>query len=66
MRVTDIVFQWQVTREMQEGVDIGSESDDYRLIVVGYSGMQVATNIGNKRNEYRHRVVAYSGDAGRY
>ena len=38
MRVTDIALQWQVTREMQVGVDIGNESDRYRLTVVGYLG----------------------------
>ena len=66
MRVTDIVFQWQITQEMRVGVDIGNESDDYRLTVEGYSGMQVATDIGNKSNGHRLRVVAYSRDAGRY
>ena len=38
MRVTDIALQWQVTREMRVGVDIGNESDRYRLTVAGYSG----------------------------
>ena len=38
MRVTDIVLQWEDTREMQVGIDIGNESDGYRLTVGGYSG----------------------------
>ena len=38
MRVTDIVFQWKVTWEMQVGVDFGNESNRYRLTVAGYSG----------------------------
>ena len=37
MRVTDIVLQWEDTREMQVGIDIGNESDGYRLTVGGYS-----------------------------
>ena len=38
MRVTDIVFQWEDTRGIQVGIDIGNESDGYRLAVGGYSG----------------------------
>ena len=38
MRVTDIVLQCEVTRGMQLGIDIGSESDGYRFTVGGYSG----------------------------
>ena len=38
MRVTDIVLQWEVTREMQVGTDIGCESDKYRHTVGEYSG----------------------------
>ena len=38
MRVTDIVLQWEVTRGMQVGIDIGNESDGYRLTLRGYSG----------------------------
>ena len=38
IRVTDIVLQWEDTWEMQVGIDIGSESDGYRLTVGGYSG----------------------------
>ena len=41
MRVTDIVLQWKVTRGMQLSIGIVSERDGYRLIVGGYSGMQV-------------------------
>ena len=37
--MTDIVLQWEVTRGMQVGIDIGSESDGYRLTVRGYSGV---------------------------
>ena len=36
--MTDIVLQWEDTREMQVGIDIGNESDGYRLTVGGYSG----------------------------
>ena len=36
--MTDTVLQWEYTREMQVGIDIGSESDGYRLTVGGYSG----------------------------
>ena len=38
MRVTDIVLQWEDTRGTQVGINIGSESDGYRLTVGGYSG----------------------------
>ena len=38
MRVTDIVLQWEDTRGMQVCINIGSESDGYRLTVGGYSG----------------------------
>ena len=38
MRVTDIVLQWEDTRGMQVGFDIGNESDGYCLTVEGYSG----------------------------
>ena len=47
MRVTDIVLQWEVAQGMRIGVDIGSESDGYRITVGGYAGMLVAMNIGN-------------------
>ena len=33
MIVTDIVLQWEDTRGMQVGLDIGNESDGYRLTV---------------------------------
>ena len=33
MIVTDIVLQWEDTRGMQVGLDIGNESDGYRLAV---------------------------------
>ena len=36
--MTDIASQWENTRGMQVGIDIGSESDGYRLSVAGYSG----------------------------
>ena len=38
MRVTAIVLQWEDTREMEVGIDIGNESDGYRLTVGVYSG----------------------------
>ena len=38
MRVTDTILQWEDTRGMQEGIDIDSESDGYRLTVGGYLG----------------------------
>ena len=38
MRVTDIVFQWEDTRDIQVGIDIGNESGRFRLTVGGYSG----------------------------
>ena len=37
MRVTDIVLQWEDTRGMQVGIDIGNESNGYRLTVGVYS-----------------------------
>ena len=37
MRVTDIVLHWGDTRRMQEGFDIGNESDGYRLTLGLYS-----------------------------
>ena len=52
MRVTDIVLQCEVTRGMQLGIDIGSESDGYRFTVGGYSGMLVAMGIGNVSDGY--------------
>ena len=47
MRVTDTVLQWEETRGMQTGIDIGKQSDGYRLTVGGYSGMLVDIDIGN-------------------
>ena len=38
MRVTDTVLQWEDTRAIQEGIDIGNQSDGYRLTMGGYSG----------------------------
>ena len=38
MRVTDIVLHLGDTRGMHEGIDIGSESDGYRLTVGGDPG----------------------------
>ena len=52
MRVTDIVLQWEVAQGMQIGVDIGSESDGYRITVGGYSGMLVAMGICNVSDGY--------------
>ena len=37
--MTYIVLQWEDTRMVQVGIiDIGNESDGYRLTVGGYSG----------------------------
>ena len=38
MREADIVLQWEDTRGIQVGINIGHESDGYRLSVGGYSG----------------------------
>ena len=66
MRVTYIVLQWEVTRKMHIGIDIGNESDGYRITVGGYSGLQVGTDIGNESDGYLLTVGGYSGNAGRY
>ena len=66
MRVTDIVLQWEATRGMQVGIDIGNEIDGYRLTGVGYSVMPVGINIGSESDGYRLTVGGYSGDAGMY
>ena len=36
--MTDIVLQWEDTWEMQVDIDIGNQSDGYRLTLEGYSG----------------------------
>ena len=36
--MTDIASQWEDTRGMQVGINIGNESDRYRLSVADYSG----------------------------
>ena len=64
--MTDIVLHWKDTREMQVGIDIGSESDGYRLTMGGYSGTQVGIDIGSESDGYRLTMGGYSGDAGRY
>ena len=51
---------------MQVGIDIGNQSDGYRLTVGGYSGIQVDIDISNESDGYRLTVRDYSGDAGRY
>ena len=66
MRVTAIVLQWEDTRGMQVGIDIGNESDGYRITVGGYSGMQVGIDIGKESDGYRLTVEGYSGMQGRY
>ena len=38
IKVTDIVLQWEDTREIQLDIDIGNQSDRYRLTMGGYSG----------------------------
>ena len=66
MRVTDTVLQWEDTRGMQTGIDIGKQSDGYRLTVGGYSGMLVGIGIGNQSDGFRLTVGGYSADADRY
>ena len=66
MRVTDIVLQWEYTREMEVGIGIGNESDEYRLALGDTRGMQVGIGIGNESDGYRLTVGEYSGDAVRY
>ena len=66
MRVTDIVLQWVVTRCMEVGIDVGDESDGYRLTLVAYSGIQVAIDIGSESDGYRLTVGGYSVYGGRY
>ena len=51
---------------MQVGIDIGNESDGYRITVGGYSGMQVGIDIGKESDGYRLTVEGYSGMQGRY
>ena len=41
---------------MHVDIDIGDESDGYRLTVEGYSRMQVGIDIGNESDEYRRTV----------
>ena len=48
MRVTNIVLHFEVNRGMQVGIDIGNESDGYRLTVGGYSGIHVEIDISNE------------------
>ena len=65
MRVTDIVFQWEDTRGMQIGIDIGNESDGYCLTVGVPQVMHVGIT-GSESDEYRLTVGGYSEDVGRY
>ena len=37
MTDTDTVLQWEDTRGIQEGIDIGNQSDGYRFTFDGYS-----------------------------
>ena len=60
MRVTDIVLQWEDTREIQVGIETGNDSDGYRLTVGGYWGIQVGIVIGNESDGYCLRVGGYS------
>ena len=42
MRVTNIVIQWENTRGMQVGIDIGNQSDGYReVLVLAVRGMAI-------------------------
>ena len=65
MRVTDIVLQCEVTRGMQLGIDIGSESDGYRFTVGVSRGMQVDIDIRYASDGYRFTMGGCSGDADR-
>ena len=49
---------------MLEG--IGIERDIYRLIVGGYTGMQLGIGIENQSYGYHLTVGGYSGDVDRY
>ena len=51
---------------MEVGIDIGNESDEYRLTLGDTRGMQVGIDIGNESDGYRLTVGEYSRDAGRY
>ena len=45
---------------MQVGIDIGNESDGYRLTVGGYSGIHVDNDISNDIDGYRLTGGGYS------
>ena len=60
--MTAVVLQWENTRRMQVGIDIGNKSDRYHLT----RGMLVDIDIGNDSDSYRLRVGGYSGDTVRY
>ena len=55
--MTDIVLLWEVTRGMQVGIDIDSESDGYRLTVGDTRGKQVGIDLSNESDE----ISSYSG-----
>ena len=57
----DTVLQWEDTRGMQVCINIGSDSDGYRLTVGGYSGMQVDIDICNVSDGYRLTVRGILG-----
>ena len=50
--MTYIVFQREDTQAMLVGIDIGNQSDGYRLTVGGYSGIQGDINISNESDGY--------------
>ena len=61
MRVADIGLQWEDTRWIQVGTDIGNESDVYRLTVGDTRWIQVGTDIGNESGGYRLTVGVLGG-----
>ena len=50
---------------MQVGIDIGCQSDGYRLTVGGYSGDGGRCCFGNESDGYRLTVGGFSGDGSR-
>ena len=62
----DTILQLEDTRGMQTGIDIGNESDGYRLTMGDTRGMQVGIDIGNEDCGYRLTVGVYSVYGCRY
>ena len=57
MIVTDTVLRWEDIRGIQVGMDIGNQSDRYRLTVERYSWM--LEGICKERDRYRPIVGGY-------